>query len=115
MKFNQLLTLISFILLGCSTTSSYIPLKEESAQNPNCNLDIVMVGEKPRSEIEVIGNFSVKEMGLSVGCGWEDSLAKNKKMACERGAEGIQFLMVSAPSINSTCYQTQANFFIYKK
>jgi hypothetical protein len=74
-----------------------------------------MPGQEPKFEVVTIGTFSAQEKGLSVDCDWDAVLTKNKKTACEKGAEGIQFLSVDAPSIRSTCYQTKANFFIYKR
>ena len=117
MKILTLFLVLTSVMLisSCSTTSSYIPVQNLNSRGNDCKLDIFMPGQTPKVETDVIGNFSVKEMGLSVACDWEDTLAKNKQHACEKGADGIQFLSVSAPSIRSTCYQSKANFFIYKK
>lgn len=100
---------------GCSTTSSYIPYQTKNLREKECKLDVFMPGQTPKVETEIIGNYSVKEMGMSVGCDWEDTLSKNKEHACEKGAEGIQFISINAPSIRSTCYESQANFFVYKQ
>ncbi|HYX33461.1 MAG TPA: hypothetical protein VE954_10135 [Oligoflexus sp.] len=102
------------VLSACTTTSSYIPLHPKSPRGKNCELDIVMPGESPKKTTQVIGSFSVQEMGLSVNCAWPETLQKNKDHACEAGAQGIQFLTVDAPFIHSTCYRTKANFFIYE-
>ncbi len=117
MKILSLLLLLSFSasFVSCSTTGSYIALKKLSPKNKNCDVEIFMPVQKIKRENSIIGNFSVREMGLSVGCGWEDTLAKNKAKACEVGADGIQFLEVDSPSIRSTCYQTKANFIIFTK
>ena len=106
---------VSVIFVSCSTTGSYISLKEVSPKSKNCDVEIFMPSQKIEKENTIIGNFSVREMGLSVNCGWEDTLAKNKAKACEVGADGVQFLEVDAPSINSTCYQTKANLIIFSK
>lgn len=109
------LILASIAVSGCTTTGSYIPLKEVSAKPEGCQLQVFMPGQKVDKETEVIGTFSVQEMGLSVGCGWEDTLAKNKSTACAKGADAIQFLSVDSPSIRSTCYTSKANFVVFKK
>ena len=113
--FNVILLSTSFFIFGCTTTGSYIPLKPAEAKPAGCPVQVIMPGQKIDKEFEVIGTFSVQEMGLSVGCGWEDTLAKNKENACAKGAEAIQFLSVDAPSIKSTCYTSKANFITFKK
>lgn len=109
------LTLLVIATISCTTTGSYIPIKQVQAKAANCPLEIFMPGQKIDKEFELIGTFSVQEMGLSVGCGWEDTLVKNKENACSSGAEAIQFLSVDTPSISSTCYTSKANFIIFKK
>ncbi|MBY0384772.1 hypothetical protein K2X05_06395 [bacterium] len=114
LKYFFISILIASFTIGCTTTSSYIPLKQVPTKSANCPLDIFMPGQKIDKEFELIGTFSVQEMGLSVGCGWDDTLAKNKENACSKGAEAIQFVTVDTPSIHSTCYTSKANFIVYK-
>ncbi|MCT4642743.1 MAG: hypothetical protein N4A33_10660 [Bacteriovoracaceae bacterium] len=100
-----------FILISCSTTGSYIAVNSSfESKGANCDLEIIMPGQKTKSSNVLIGTFSVQEAGLSVICDWEDTLAKNKAKACESGADIIQFLEIDSPSISSTCYRSKANF-----
>lgn len=117
MKFAFMVALLSLssLLVGCTTTGSYIPVKTVAAKPKGCPTQVFMPGQKIENEFEVIGSFSVQEMGLSINCGWEETLEKNKENACANGAEAIQFLAVDAPSIRSTCYTSKANFIIFKK
>lgn len=107
---NAVSLLCLIALIGCTTTASYISFKPREAKSPNCMVQVFMPGQTIDREFEIIGNFSAQEMGLSAGCSWEETLAKNKKHACEQGADAIQFLTVDAPSIRSTCYTSKANF-----
>lgn len=102
-------------MFSCSTTGTYIPNKHVPAKGENCTLEIFMPGIQIDKEFELVGTFSVQEKGLSIDCGWEETLEKNKKYACSSGAEAIQFLSIDTPSIISTCYTSKANFIIFKK
>lgn len=107
---NIVFLLCLIVLAGCSTTASYVSLKPREAKAQNCTIQTFMPGQTIDREFEILGMFSVQEMGLSAGCSWEETLAKNKKYACEQGADAIQFLSVDAPSVHSTCYTSKANF-----
>ncbi len=113
-QFFSLAFLVS-TTIGCTTTGSYIPIKQVQAKAAKCPLEIFMPGQKIDKEFDLIGTFSVQEMGFSVGCGWEETLVKNKENACASGAEAIQFISVDTPSVSSTCYTSKANFIVFKK
>lgn len=99
---------------ACTTTSSYIPLVEHEAREDDCDLQIKSVSQKlNESKTTVIGNYSVREMGLTVRCDWDEVLAQNKAMACASGADGIKFTEIKAPNWDSSCYQTNADFYTF--
>lgn len=99
---------------ACTTTSSYVPLVEHESREEDCDLQIKSVSQKlNESKTTVIGNYSVREMGLTVRCDWDEVLAQNKAMACASGADGIKFTEITAPNFNSSCYQTNADFYTF--
>jgi len=77
-------------LVGCTTTGRHIPNRKLAAKPEKCNLKVFMPGEEIDKDFEVLGAFSIQEAGLSVGCGWEETLKKNKAKACGVGADAIQ-------------------------
>ena len=111
---------VVFVLLSlfafnrCSTTGSYVSRKQLSPKAENCQLEVFMPEQSIKKEFDVIGMFSVQDTGFSVFCGWEAVLAKNKKNACSKGADAIQFVSVDTPSGRSTCYRSKANFIRFK-
>lgn len=104
----------AFFIFGCTTTGSYIERKSLAAKSTTCDPVVFMPGENIKKDFEILGTFSVQEAGLSVRCGWDDTLQKNKEKACSVGADAIQFINVVTPSINSTCYTSNANFIHFK-
>lgn len=108
---KKIFILLSLVSAGCTTTGSYIPINATFPQKESeCSLKIIMPGQKFENKHTLIGTYSIQEMGLSVGCGWDDALNKNKRKACAVGADVIKFIEVNTPSIRSTCYTTKANF-----
>lgn len=113
---TSLITLLFLLLIaGCATTGSYIEVKKADAKPTNCFLEIFMPGQSIEKATEVLGTFSVQDTGFSTNCDWDATREKNKVKACEMGAEAIQFIEVNTPQMNSTCYQTKANFVKFKK
>jgi hypothetical protein len=112
---RSIFSLCVLCLVGCTTTGSYISRTSMPAKPENCDLKVFMPGEKIEKNFDIVGTFSVQEAGLSVGCGWDDTLQKNKAKACSSGADAIQFLSVDTPSIDSTCYRTKANFIHFNR
>ena len=69
---NLILVLMFSGVLGCTTTGSYIPIKSLAAKPAACPIEVFMPGQKIDKNFEIVGTFSVQEMGLSVNCGWEE-------------------------------------------
>ena len=97
------------LLCGCAPSVSYHPVR--TGLEPNFRTEEVLVFtqfEEIPFSYEVIGNVSVRDAGLSVGCGYDDVIRFAKKRAREAGGDAIKLISVTYPDLWSTCYRISA-------
>lgn len=108
-----LLLVAHLTLIGCAPTVSYVPLAPDKRYQPTQSVDLIPLGQPAPARAEVIGELSVGDSGLSVGCGLDDVLNLARAKARAAGANAIRVVRMVQPDFSSSCYRITAHFLKY--
>ncbi len=102
------------LLCGCAPSVRYRSVR--AGLEPKSWTEEVLVFtefEEIPFSYEVIGNVSVDDAGLTVGCGYDEVIEIAKKRAGEAGGDVIKLIRVTNPDLWSTCYRISAAVLLF--
>jgi hypothetical protein len=102
---------MTLLLTSCTTRGSYTQVQNPfPSKAEGCGLELFMPDDHIDRRYAILGMYRLEEPLFSVGCNWTAALERYQSEACARGADGIQFVAIDEPEMETTCYRIFGNF-----